>query len=280
MKLRVGILGMADNVTTRLLIQDLNDLGRHLDAAFLLQPKARVQARRVIHKLRSAGFRATLRRILQALGGSAAGRSVSDGSRTDSYPPVVHFVNDVNGAECRRLMAEQDLDLVVLSVDVIVARGTFSIPRLGCLNGHPGWNPAYRGLGATLAMLKDGLRPAVTIHFIDEGIDTGPVLLREEVSLITATGKPDGERALIRESAALFDKAIRLIESGDPPIADTFLEPSNMTRGFSAREARRICTRAAGRSLASIRAAVCPSSGAAAGRTFETRHDHQENGPT
>ena len=52
-------------------------------------------------------------------------------------------------------------------------------PRLGVLNVHPGWLPAYKGAMAYLWVLKNGgERAGVTVHWIDEGVDTGAILAR------------------------------------------------------------------------------------------------------
>ena len=53
------------------------------------------------------------------------------------------------------------------------------LPRFGVLNIHPGWLPAYRGAMAYFWVLHNGSDPGgVSVHWIDEGIDTGEILER------------------------------------------------------------------------------------------------------
>jgi hypothetical protein len=90
----------------------------------------------------------------------------------------VDKVNDRAGCEwCRSL--EPDLFLVfetsILKADMI------RVPRLGILNLHPALLPDYRGVRCEFwQILNDQLEHAgVTVHFIDEGVDTGDIVLQE-----------------------------------------------------------------------------------------------------
>ena len=51
-----------------------------------------------------------------------------------------------------------------------------SIPPLGCINIHPGKLPEYRGKDPINATLDDGNRLWVTLHYMDEGYDTGDII--------------------------------------------------------------------------------------------------------
>ena len=56
------------------------------------------------------------------------------------------------------------------------------LPRLGCLNVHPSLLPAHRGPDPLFWIYHDGDETGgVTIHLMDEGFDTGPIVLRETV---------------------------------------------------------------------------------------------------
>ena len=73
------------------------------------------------------------------------------------------------------------------------------IPRLGSLNVHPSFLPDNRGPDPLFWTFKRGdTTTGVTVHLMDESLDTGPVLLQEQVEV------PDGisERALEEQLAA------------------------------------------------------------------------------
>jgi methionyl-tRNA formyltransferase len=234
---------MSDNRMTPALLIALAGLGVRPDVQFLLRPTLRVQLQRLSRKLKGAGVAATVARVKQAFAGPRAMHTEMRGdvARGENRRKV-YLVRNFNAASCRALIRASDLDLLIVMTDTIIGRGTFSIPRYGCLNAHPGWLPAYRGLGSTLSMLRDGYAPAITVHFIDEGIDTGPVLLRRTIDARAAGATLEAEALWAREAATLVVEAIRIIEESDTrvPVLDTFLEPSRMTRGIPANEARSI----------------------------------------
>ena len=50
--------------------------------------------------------------------------------------------------------------VLITATDAILKRSIFSAARIATLNGHPGWLPGYRGLGATWYQMERGLPPA------------------------------------------------------------------------------------------------------------------------
>jgi hypothetical protein len=91
-------------------------------------------------------------------------------------------VPTLNGPEARAALAGVD---VAVSLDnALISEATFGAPRLGTINVHHGAVPGYRGGPPVFWELADG-RDTVgfTIHRIDAGIDTGPVLASGEVPI-------------------------------------------------------------------------------------------------
>lgn len=63
----------------------------------------------------------------------------------------------------------------------IFPKSLLSIPKQGCINIHPSKLPAYRGPTPTAWALKNGEKSfGLTIHLMDEGIDTGDILIQKE----------------------------------------------------------------------------------------------------
>jgi Formyl transferase len=102
-------------------------------------------------------------------------------------------VPTLNGPEARAVLVGAD---VAVSLDnTLISEATFTAPPRGTINVHHGAVPDYRGGPPVFWELADG-RDTVgfTIHRIDAGIDTGPVL---------ATGKvPIAKRATLKETLA------------------------------------------------------------------------------
>lgn len=89
----------------------------------------------------------------------------------------IQEVGNVNSREAAEALRRLDVDLGVVLGTRVLKRSTFSIPRMGCVNLHKGKVPAYRGLPPGFWELYDGQSSAgVTVHFVDDGLDTGDVL--------------------------------------------------------------------------------------------------------
>jgi folate-dependent phosphoribosylglycinamide formyltransferase PurN len=71
-------------------------------------------------------------------------------------------------------------DVAVFTGGNILRNRVLLVPRLGVLNSHLGLLPEIRGMSTVEWSLLCGVPLGITIHFMDSGIDTGPVLLRRE----------------------------------------------------------------------------------------------------
>jgi phosphoribosylglycinamide formyltransferase-1 len=80
------------------------------------------------------------------------------------------------------------------------------------INVHPALLPAFPGIRAIEQALDYGVKVfGVTVHFVDEGVDTGPIILQRAVELPAAT-EPDEVRAALRPlEHDLLCEAVRLI---------------------------------------------------------------------
>jgi methionyl-tRNA formyltransferase len=76
---------------------------------------------------------------------------------------------------------EPDL-LVLLGADIVPAR-VLAVPRVGTINAHYGLLPAFRGMNVTEWSVYCDAPLGVTVHLVDSGVDTGIILLREEIAL-------------------------------------------------------------------------------------------------
>jgi methionyl-tRNA formyltransferase len=72
-------------------------------------------------------------------------------------------------------------DLVVLVGADIVPAAVLAVPRIGTINAHYGLLPAHRGMNVTEWSVLQGEPVGVTVHLVDAGVDTGDILLREEI---------------------------------------------------------------------------------------------------
>lgn len=98
-------------------------------------------------------------------------------------------------------LKEYGPDLIIHAGGGLINKSIIDIPILGVLNCHPSILPDYPGESGTRKAFEAG-RAGVTVHYIDEGIDTGPIILKKEIqpepTLIETKNK------LIPETVALL----------------------------------------------------------------------------
>jgi methionyl-tRNA formyltransferase len=120
-------------------------------------------------------------------------------------------------ARVRRDAAEHDafaaLDLdaaVVAAYGLILPGQMLSAPRLGCLNIHASLLPRWRGAAPIQAAILAGdSETGVTIMRMEEGLDTGPMLLREAVAISGGTTAASLHDELAGLGARLILAALR-----------------------------------------------------------------------
>jgi phosphoribosylglycinamide formyltransferase-1 len=83
------------------------------------------------------------------------------------------------------------------------------------INVHPSLLPAFPGVRAIEQALAYGVKVfGVTVHFVDEGVDSGPVILQRAVALPDAR-EPDEVLAALRPlEHAMLGEAVRLLARG------------------------------------------------------------------
>ncbi len=97
------------------------------------------------------------------------------------------------------------------------------------INIHPALLPQFPGLDAIGQALGAGSEvTGVTVHFVDEGIDTGPVIVQREVAVPADRDRGKLEEAIHAVEHELYPEAIRMIAAGqvrigasDPPLVLT-----------------------------------------------------------
>src|ERR1700730_15034004 len=83
------------------------------------------------------------------------------------------------------------------------------------INVHPSLLPAFPGLGAIEQALAYGVKVfGVTVHFVDAGVDTGPVILQGAVTAEDPGGPEDVLAALRPLEHELLPRAVRLFAAG------------------------------------------------------------------
>jgi phosphoribosylglycinamide formyltransferase-1 len=89
------------------------------------------------------------------------------------------------------------------------------LARFSAINVHPSLLPAFPGMRAVEEALAAGARETgVTVHFLDEGIDTGPVILQEAVPVLPDDSAETLHARLQEVEHRLLPEAARLYLAG------------------------------------------------------------------
>ncbi len=107
---------------------------------------------------------------------------------------------------------------VVVAYGQLLSKDVLEMPRLGCLNIHASLLPKYRGAAPIQAAIREGdAETGVTIMFMDEGLDTGDILLQDSFPLAPNETGGSLHDKLAKRAPAALDRALDLIAAGQPP---------------------------------------------------------------
>ncbi|UKJ07234.1 methionyl-tRNA formyltransferase [Solitalea lacus] len=121
-----------------------------------------------------------------------------------------------NKSELEPWLKELDAGLIVVrSSHHMLWSNILEIPKHGVINVHPSYLPEYRGANPMFWAYHDmELNPGVTVHYIDEGEDTGDIIYQERYSLNVGSKLDEAEKNMGKVGAKLLLRAIDDIENG------------------------------------------------------------------
>ena len=123
-----------------------------------------------------------------------------------------------NDLPCQQQLADLQADLsVVVAFGQILPLSVLDQPPLGCWNGHGSLLPRWRGAGPIQwSILSGDAKTGVGIMAMEEGLDTGPVLLEESLSIGLLENAADLGKRLSELTAELMVAAMPRIQAAGP----------------------------------------------------------------
>jgi len=105
--------------------------------------------------------------------------------------------------------------VVVVAFGQILPREILEIPKMGCINVHPSLLPKYRGAAPmNWTIIRGEVKTGVTIMLMDEGLDTGDILSREETVIDPEETFGKLHDRLANMGAVLLLKTVEMIVNG------------------------------------------------------------------
>jgi phosphoribosylglycinamide formyltransferase 1 len=202
-----------------------------------LRQDARVSAFRIV--VLASGSGSNLQAILNQLHGGEEGievvgvgsdkqgvmaleRARKAGVETAVFPASEYADREARDRALGDWIEEREADLVVLAGYMQMLSPEF-VNRFHSrvVNVHPALLPAFPGIDAVQQAIDHGSKiTGVTVHFVDEGMDSGPIIMQRPVPVAASRDWDETERAIHATEHALLPETIRLIAAGRVRIDD------------------------------------------------------------
>jgi methionyl-tRNA formyltransferase len=185
---------------------------RHVNVLLVAEEAAGIQ---VLRRVAGSGHR--LVAVMTApptRGGGATVAGVAEGLGVEVVPS-----ERVRDAECAEWIRDHGVDLLLNVHSLYVAHGdVVGAPAIGSFNLHPGPLPAYAGLNApSWAIYRREPRHAVTLHWMERGIDTGAIAYETSFDIEPQMTGLSLSLKCVREGLSLFDRLLEDAEAGRIP---------------------------------------------------------------
>ncbi|HTW33332.1 MAG TPA: methionyl-tRNA formyltransferase [Rhizomicrobium sp.] len=151
----------------------------------------------------------------------------------------VRTPRSLRNAEAQAQFAALGLDAaIVVAYGLILPKPILEAPRLGCFNLHGSLLPRWRGAAPIQrAVMAGDKETGVMVMHMDEGLDTGPVLLAEKVPVARKTlGELHDELAML--GAGLMARALAALERGTAVEKQQAAEGATYAQKIAKEEAR------------------------------------------
>ena len=139
-------------------------------------------------------------------------------------------VSDINSEDVQFFLNHLNIDLIaVCHFEKVLKKNIIDIPKLGCINLHPSLLPNYRGLSPQHWPIINGdYETGITVHFINEGIDTGDIILQRKIPIDSNIYVAEMQRNMLSVYKNIMSDAIILIRKNDV----NFINQNNLSGSY------------------------------------------------
>lgn len=143
-------------------------------------------------------------------------RAGRHGLRTAFVDPAAFADRSAYDRELIRILRENGVDLVVLAGYMLLVGGEVvrAFPNR-IMNIHPALLPSFPGTSGVADALDHGVKvTGVTVHFVDEGLDTGPIIAQEAVAVLPGDDGETLHQRIHEAEYRIYPRAIRYFCEG------------------------------------------------------------------
>lgn len=139
---------------------------------------------------------------------------------------IAYFGRGRVGSACREVISRLGITLTdphkadfLISVhwDKIFTRDELKAPKEGCLNLHNSYLPWNRGAHACTWAIADQTPHGATMHWLDEGVDTGPIFHRERLQVREGETADELYQRTAELEVKVFTESMRMLLAGQRP---------------------------------------------------------------
>ena len=140
-------------------------------------------------------------------------RAKKNGIETIFIDPTAYLNSQEYDKELIKKLRELSIDLVCLAGYMrILSKEVIQSFDRKIINIHPSLLPAFPGLNAQKQAIKYGVKfSGCTVHFVDSGIDTGPIIMQTAVPVYDNDDEKSLSKRILEQEHYLYPKAIKMI---------------------------------------------------------------------
>lgn len=165
-------------------------------------------------------------KFLERIAGQVVPPTIADLTAGMGIPYQV--VSNHNNSSCREMLVAFAPEVVVLGGTRLLRPAILAIPPRGTVNAHPELLPWLRGSSSVGWALYKDLPVGSTTHFVDSGIDTGPIIRQRQLPVYRHDTYESIHRRVLTLSSELMAETLALFAAGevratpqDPTIGET-----------------------------------------------------------
>ncbi len=146
----------------------------------------------------------------------ALAKAKQEGIRAVFIDPASFSNREEFEKEIVSILEPYQIDYIVLAGYMrLLGKVLISAYRMKILNIHPALLPSFTGLHAQRQALEYGVRySGCTVHFVDEGMDTGPIIMQAVVPVYSYDTEETLSARILKEEHQIYKQALQLLATG------------------------------------------------------------------